>query len=441
MRALLLLLILPLGAPKRPADELRDILQALRGAVGVDERIELAGRLAGLNDSRAAGHLARLVRQDPDASVRVAAARGLGRTRTDNDLDLLVELIQEGGPREVRATLAKSLNRKDDGVEELRKAFDGSRADALGKGLILRALGFFRDQTTGEVLQLHARGTDAGLRWQALRALRDRPKAGAALRSCLREALEKSRDRETLLQALDLLEDLEDESFLPLVVRLETFLEPVVRRAAGHLVAKLRYLEAIRLAGEGTPDGYGNRKIPPEPPTRARFDLVFVIDVTGSTVVVLDDLKDRIRREMKIIERLGTSLRIGIVGYRMWKNLARHVRREEILPLTYDFERIETFLAELKSRGPDSQGAAVERGLWHGLARMGWRWNASRFVHLVADSKCHDAKAARLVVRVHFQADRTRTRVAYVLRTRRSIPDVMKEIARVGGTGLVEVVE
>ena len=75
------------------------------------------------------------------------------------------------------------------------------------------------------------------------------------------------------------------------------------------------------------------------------------------------------------------------------------------------------------------------------LDRMGWRWNASRCVHLIADSKCHDPRTAKLVVRVHFAADTTRTRVVYVLRTRRSIPDEMKEIARLGGTGVVEVLE
>jgi hypothetical protein len=295
--------------------------------------------------------------------------------------------------------------------------------------------------TTLEKLLELTEGDDAHLRGEALRALRSRPAARGRLVERLGKILRRSRGKESLLQALDLLEDLEDLAMLPLVERLGTFLEPEVRVAAGHLEEKLKHLAAVQRARRAVLEGYGAPKPPSEPPARARFDLVFAVDVTGSTVVVLPDLKARIRREVELLERLGCSVRVGIVGYRFWKDISLKTPRAEVLPLTHDRERVEAFLAALKSRGPDSQGDDVANGLTQALARMGWRWNAHRSVALLADSPCHDPLGAKLVTAVHFRADRTRTRVLYVLRTRRSVPEEIRELARLGGTGLVELLE
>ena len=67
------------------------------------------------------------------------------------------------------------------------------------------------------------------------------------------------------------------------------------RRA--HLAARLAWLDAVHKSREAVLDGYGAGRVPPEPPPRARFDIVFAIDLTGSTVVVLEEIKARIRQE------------------------------------------------------------------------------------------------------------------------------------------------
>jgi hypothetical protein len=443
MRTVALLVLLGglVGSPARVRDELRELARALRELPDPAERLERIPRLVELENSRTASILARLVREDPDATVRLAAAEALGPMRTDNARKLLLEALLHGNIASVRSSLARGLASREDGLSTVLTALEEVKGDVLARQLLLESLVLFDDDAARATLLRHASGKDPDLASVALRALRRSERGRALLVPRLRAILEKSRDRGVLLEAVDLLEDLEEPSMRPLVERLKTFLEPDVRRAAAHLAARLKHVEAVRRARLKAESGYGARTPPPPPPARPRYDLVFVVDVTGSTVVVLPELRERIRREMRLLRSLDASIRVGIVGYRMWKNLSAHVTPYEILPLTFDGERVERFLEDLRSRGPDSRGANISGGLQQGLARMSWREEAFRFAVLVADGPCHDETRAKNLVNVHFRGGATRTRVLYVLRTRRSVPPEMEELARGGGTSLVELLK
>jgi hypothetical protein len=71
---------------------------------------------------------------------------------------------------------------------------------------------------------------------------------------------------------------------------------------------------------------------------------------------------------------------------------------------------------------------------------MPWRWDARREVALLADTGCDDAAAAGRTVSLHHRSDGTRTRVAYVLRTRGRMPTEYDDLARLGGTGVPEAI-
>ena len=63
-----------------------------------------------------------------------------------------------------------------------------------------------------------------------------------------------------------------------------------------------------------------------------------------------------------------------------------------------------------------------------------------RPLSLQSDGPCGDLPIALAAVKLHFRADRTRTRVTYVLRTRSDVPPEYADVAREGGTGVPEVV-
>jgi hypothetical protein len=168
---------------------------------------------------------------------------------------------------------------------------------------------------------------------------------------------------------------------------------------------------------------------------------VYVVDVTGSTGATLPGLKRRILDEAALIFRLGGSHRIGVVAYRDGSVGPDGPPRLEVLSPTPSLARLAEFLEALGARGVDERGAAVAGALREALDRTPWRWEARREVHLFADTKCDDPRAAAAVVGIHYRADATRTRVAYVLRTRSRIPPEFEELARAGGGGAPEGVK
>lgn len=458
-RPVLIVALLALaGMPAAPAwagPDLEAIEAALSGEPDAGRRRALVPALVALGDEAAARVLQRLVRTDPDLSVRVEAARGLGRVRAEEASGLLLETIGTGGPRRVRDALHASLGRRKDAATALLAALSDRKTPPSARILLVHALGALRDaESLAEVARL-VRSEDPALRGAALVALAARRDASDARRAVMVEVLSRARDTECALQALDALEPAVHEDLRAAISRHATSLDPPVREAAEHL---------LRLLGPATPDApapapkesapaEGEHRYaepeggedPPgddrEPATRSRFDLVYALDVTGSAHATLPRLRTRVLDEMELLQRLGGSVRVGIVAYRGGRSPQERARSVSVLPPAFDPQRVRAFLESLDTGGVDDRGAAVAAGLAEALDRTPWRWNAMRIVQLFADSDVDDLPTASRTVAIHFRADGTRTRVAYVLRTRTRVPEGIEALAPLGGTGVVERIE
>lgn len=120
---------------------------------------------------------------DPDARVRLAAIKGLGRLASTDDVAKLTELLLTTGFREDRQALALAVTavaRRDDSTEERCAPLIGALelADAEVKPLLLGALGSLGGKAAYASLKRHLDGPVPELRKAALRALEDWPDAG-----------------------------------------------------------------------------------------------------------------------------------------------------------------------------------------------------------------------------------------------------------------------
>jgi len=451
MRRLVLLpLLLLVLTPCAEADSAtRKALAALKAARNPAQRIAAIGKLEASGGDQAAAALARLVAGDPAIEVRVRAAHALGRTRAESARELLFERVVDGGPLAVRDAVAWALAKKAKGARLLTAGLEQARRTTLERGLLLRALGAMRDEGTRDTLLRWIDDPDPYLGAEALRGLVARADGDGATVALLVRLLRERRDASGLLPVLDAAEPALDPALRLALQRLTTFLEPAVVEAADHL---LRVLDA-RVVAEtepqpakggdryGTPEAPPPTRIPGDVPTRSRHDLVYLLDVTGSTVMTLPALQDRIRQEIDLLVGLGLNLRVGFIAYRGGQGMQARLRGLEVLPLTYDPTRVHAFVADLKSGGVDDRGASAALALRVALDRMGWRVGARRTVQLIADGPCEDEADAIARAGIHYRAERTRTKVAYVLRTRTQVPAELDRIAKAGGTGAVEVLE
>jgi len=445
-----LLLLLVLVRPATGGDDGRQALAALKSARTVADRLAAVRKLEVSGADRAASALATLVAEDPAIEVRVGAAHALGRTRAPRAEELLFERLVDGGPLAVRDAVAWALARKPNGARLVTAGLAQPRRTVLERGLLLGALAAFTDEGTRETLVTYARDPDPYLRTEAVRALCSRSDASDQRAALLGRLLAEAQDAETLLAVLDAAETLVSPAMRPALERLATYLEPAVADAARHL---LRVLDA-RAAAEAPPaappgkdDRYGTPRAPPpinppsDVPVRSRHDIVYILDATGSTVSTLPALLERIRREVDLLVEQGLNLRVGVIAYRGGHGASQRLGGLDVLPLDYDPARVRAYLGGVEPGGVDDRGASVALALRFSLDRMGWRRGARRTVYLIADGPCENPADAIKRATVHYQAERTRTRVAYVLRTRGDVPDEYDRIAQAGGTGVAEVLE
>ena len=432
----------------RAGSDLDDALKALAGERDPAARLKLIKRLAANDGVRAAGALERLVRADPEVRVRVAAAHALGRSRAPKVDERIAGLVLFGGPLGVRRAVSAVLRRHPAAVEKLRERLQARRIEPLEATLILRAFGSLKDDATLTVLMQVAGTEDCSFCSSAIRSLAARTDNRAKRLTLLGRLLHRSRDPETVLSVLDAAAPVADAMMKPAALRLATSLEPRVRAAAQHLLRRIAQVKAAAAAKppaakKGPEDRYAKpdapppgETVPPEPSLRDRYDLVYLLDATGSAHMNLPRLRRRIEREVEQIMELGASVRVGIVAYR-GRRSPKTAR--DVLPLTFDTRKIRTYLRALKTGGVDDRGAAIGEALHDALDRMDWRATAKRRVKLFADTGAHEPRRALAKVSIHFRADRTRTSVAYILRTRTVVPPELAALARAGGTGTVEL--
>jgi hypothetical protein len=424
--------------PARAGDELTTLLENLAKAEDGAERREIVAQLSTDPALRAAQRLRSLVRHDPDPTVRIAAAAALGTSPVREASDFLVELIVEGGPREVRGTLARAIVRRK-ARALMMTAYEKAAADPLARGLVLEALTLDPSLEAAAVLEHEARGADPYLRVEALRALAKHEQGRDVVPGLLRELLAKHHDLDTIMGGLDLAESMADADFRALMDVLGTFLEPEVQGALDAARRRLAYLDALAAAKKQKSDGYGATvSVPPPPEPRPRVDITYIFDASGSVCGHLEMIKKRIRREAESLARTGSDFRLGLVAYRDTA-VKSYQWVTKTLPLTYDLAKAEAWMDMVGAAGCGT-GSALPEAFDQGLSRMGWRWGARRQIALITDSKMGPPGRAEGTARIHYLADHLRVDVWYLYRTRPQLPPDVERIARIGG-GIVESLE
>ena len=443
---ILFTLIALVGGAARGGDELKDLLENLGRTEDPAARRELVAQLGTETVIRAAERLRDIVRTDPDPTVRVAAANALGASPVRECLDFLLELLPEGGPHELRRTLARAITRRQGrdaliaGLRaEIAREPDKFGADLLGMGLRIEALGEDPSLESTKELERLARGTDSYLRIEALRALANSTSGKELVPQLLKQVLTKQHDLDTIMAGLDLAESLADSDFRSVVDVVESFLEPEVQGAVQAAKARLAYLDSLAALSKSKKDGYGYAPTPPDPPPpRPRVDIVYLFDASGSVCGHLALIKQRIRREAETLARTGCDFRLGLVAYRD-RNPNRVIWVTQTLPLTYDLAKADAWIDAIGARGCGT-GSALPDALSEGLSRMGWRWQARRQIAVISDSGAGEHARAGSIVRLHYLADHTRLDVWYLYRTRTQLPPDIEKLAKIGG-GIVESLE
>jgi hypothetical protein len=303
---------------------------------------------------------------------------------------------------------------------------------------MIEALGADPSLEAATQLERMARGADAFVRVEALRALAGHTAGREAVPLLLRQLLAKHHDLDTTMAGLDIAESLADADFKDVADLLDTFLEPEVQGAVAAARQRLAYLEAVAAAAKAQKGGYGVASPPDPPPVRPRVDIVYLFDASGSVCGHIDVIKRRIRREAETLARTGCDFRLGLVAYRdrsvthaQWSTLT--------LPLTYDLAKAEAWIDTVAAGGCGT-GAAMPEAFAQGLSRMGWRWSARRQIALISDSPAGERSRSEALVKLHFLADHTRVDVWYLYRTRPQLPPDIERLARIGG-GIVESLE
>lgn len=422
----------------RAKDDLSDILRAIQNEDDPGVRRRKVLELVALDTPKAAGRLGTLVREDPDEGVRITAAQGLGRMEHDTT-ELLTELVLFGGTLRVRDAVAASLARRGGGPAPLFEIAQDATKHPLERTLAIEALSAFPGADVLQWLERAGRHPETFVRCVALRTLGRHPDGALVLGDSLAETLTTHMDDETVLTALDLASDIADARFRPVADMLDTFLSARVRASVDIARKRLEYAEALERFEAEKVGTYGSKTPPEPPPPRPRLDIVYVLDATGSVCGHIGQLRARIRDEARLLDRVGTDLRAGVVAYR--DNDRRWAGQKiEALPPTYDREAVDQFLRDLDARGSDARGTGVHWGLSAALDRVPWRRDVRRQVVLIADGRCNDPERAHAIARTHRLADRTTVHVLYLLRTRVKVPEDIQELATVGG-GFVEVLE
>ena len=124
------------------------------------------------------------------------------------------------------------------------------------------------------------------------------------------------------------------------------------------------------------------------PPERARLDLVFLVDATGSMADEIDKLRRSMQAMAQQIARLPSQpdLCLALVAYRD-RGDAFFVRMHDF---TDDLSAFQRALSELRAAGGGDEPEALNEALHTAVHRLSWRGDgATRMLVLVADAPPH----------------------------------------------------
>src|SRR5215211_1178826 len=137
----------------------------------------------------------------------------------------------------------------------------------------------------------------------------------------------------------------------------------------------------------------GTHEPTPKPPASGEktWEMVFVLDTTGSMGGLIDGAKQRIWGIVNEVMQTPAkpNVRVGLVAYRDHGD--SYVT--QVLPLTNDLDKVYTTLMEYRADGGGDGPEDVRRALADGVRKAGWSKSTgdlAQIVFLVGDAPPHD---------------------------------------------------
>ncbi|MGB1885123.1 MAG: vWA domain-containing protein [Gammaproteobacteria bacterium] len=113
------------------------------------------------------------------------------------------------------------------------------------------------------------------------------------------------------------------------------------------------------------------------------FDVVFVIDATGSMGWVLEEVKNRIADIAHFVRTLVPVARFGFVAYRDRDDPEFTTKVQQ---LTYSTNKLQRYLSTLEAKGGGDWFEDIGEGLRDAIHRAGWRPGAQRLIIVIGDA-------------------------------------------------------
>ncbi|GMQ91573.1 MAG: hypothetical protein BMS9Abin11_0882 [Gammaproteobacteria bacterium] len=120
------------------------------------------------------------------------------------------------------------------------------------------------------------------------------------------------------------------------------------------------------------------------------FDIVFVMDTTGSMSKQIYSLRENLNGIVRVLGKLAPKLRVGFVAYR--DHGEPYVTQK--FPITRmnkrGYQSLKGFLSNLQAKGGGDHPEAVQEGLRKAI-QMRWRAKVRRIIIVIGDAQAHPA--------------------------------------------------
>lgn len=421
-----LLLASPQASRGDPGDavEIDRCAQTIRTSRDPVARSDAVRRLGRLRGDSVPVRLGNVVRDDPDADLRVEAAVALGTSPEPRAALQVVDLLAHGGTQGVRAALARSLSARKVEPESVIRELELRRRDPRAAAGLLEALGASEDPVCAGWLEMVARTRTGEQRECALRALANHRAGGTVLPDLIPDLLAAETDVDCLVTLLACAERHGDQRVQQHGARLVAMKSAPVGWALANAEAHIAD-RAARGKGEAGATA---------PRVRDLKDVVYVVHQTPD---LPNDYRE-IRSQLAQSRPQWEDVRVGVVAY-LEPNHRRTRPEYNVLAPTRDLAKLDAYFEKLIAQTSDPRGIGSAAAIEDAFARTAWRWDAVRTVILHADDDPRDLQRACDAVSLHTRADGTKFRISFRKdRPGRDVPRGLERLAKAGGTTVDE---